>query len=815
MIYETVLAIIENPVAIPAYAILAMAASMFPVGLMLGSSCSSCCSPCGCPAEQTMPDEVKVTFSGVTQNANKIEGLLSLEFNSCFGTGGSGGVTATGGLPNEGGPITSVSLTNGGYGYAVLGHVEPTGLTITGGGGEGAEFEISLASTKDDCGLPAWSISSVKVTKQAEGYTDGAVLSVSLGSDEHEIEPASLTLLTVPSEPELTAIVTPPGPGFGAVLAVTTKTVSTNPNRWGVDQISVSSGGSFYDDQDPVAVNVEGDGVQVSAAVAKARTRRDPPQIEYEYKTGPGSGATFATTVTKISGSSPVEYEVSSVTVTSGGSGYQAGNTVFFQRVYSPRTTQLVQASYSIASVSPTGAILSLSKINGGRYWTDSGVVESVDVTNPGSYYGPSTTAGYVTVQDGGKFYKTSEEVPAHVAPITISVVQQPPSSGSGAVIKATVDSTVGSPSFGSITELTIEDGGDDYVAWSYDLGPCCASRINNWTAFLRRTSNTSCEYSGVCCGTGDVRVVYRGSNVPPLVFLNSQSDRRYCRVSFEGRQQDAPFACDPMSFTAYDVFGGTATVQEASSSEKKGDFPCPPCCSKTPEDSATTCYTQQECAENDGAWLMKCECSGCYGCETAQSLIVTVTLSVRWYKIDTSVHYPLGFNPPGVPEFYNVVAGQFVDDVQEHTITLNAENGWSEVSDDWIPPSCQVCYDGTGASAFMGNSEDLAACTVYAKAWADWIEGYVLMCSFNQSYAPDGSLNPQWCQIFKTGQYKPIFALSGNRLLGLPLYFRGGGLFIPNADGCFTGGAERTTVYENWWFDQPASITVSVTVAT
>lgn len=804
------LAVIEamDPTTLPLWLTTAAAAAMYPLGLMLGSSCSPCCSPCGCPVNEELPDAVKVTFSGLTQSALKTSGnLLSLSFDSCFGSGASGSVNGVGGLPNEGGPITGVALTGGGGGYAVLGHVEPTGLTITGGSGGGAEFAISLSSAKDDCGLPAWAISSVKVTKQAEGYIDGEALSVSLGADEYEIEAATLSVLTVPTEPTLTAFVSDIGPGFGALLAVTTKQVSSDPNRWGVDSVAVTNGGQFYYDEDQVVFTADGDGVQVTAATGVAKNRRDAPQIVFDYKEGPGSGATFSPVVSKIAGASPVEYQVSSVTVTNGGSGYESGRKVYFKRSYNPRGVTIQEAVYEITASG--GVITALTKVSGGRYYVNSGVVESVEVTNAGSYYGPSTTAGFVTVQNGGRFYKTSEEVPAHAANVTVTVTQQPPSNGSGAVISPTIDSTVGSPTFGQITGLSITNGGSNYVEWSYYLGACCADRINDWTAFCARTSPTSCEYFGACCDTGDVRVTYRGKDTPPLVTLNANGMNRYCRISFEGRQQDAPFACDPMNFTAYDVFGGEASVEAASGSDKKSDYPCPPCCSKYPTDDETTCYDQQECAENDGSWLTKCSCSSCRQCDEPQSLIVTLTYSVEWFKIDTSHQYPLGFTPPPVPEFFNVVVGQWVTDTKERTITLTQENGWSEVSDDYVPPSCYVCFDGEGANAGLGNAEDLNICAVYGTTWTDWLEQYVLSCNFNQTYAPDGSLNPQWCQIFKTGQYRWPMRLNGETPSGR-------GVQVPSADGCFVGGGERTSTTEGAWFGSGTwSVTISVTVAT
>ena len=142
------------------------AVGMYPIGIMLGSSCSPCCAPpppCTLCTEGELPDTVTVTFDGLTDKTPGPD-LISVGFSACFGGGASAQVTAPGGDPDtDKGPISAVTLTSGGSGYAKLGRVLPT-VTASGGSGSGATLTPSLTSSNDACGIPRWSVSSVSVS---------------------------------------------------------------------------------------------------------------------------------------------------------------------------------------------------------------------------------------------------------------------------------------------------------------------------------------------------------------------------------------------------------------------------------------------------------------------------------------------------------------------------------------------------------------------------------------------------------------------------------------------------------------------------
>lgn len=77
------------------------------------------------------------------------------------------------------------------------------------------------------------------------------------------------------------------------------------------------------------------------------------------------------------------------------------------------------------------------------------------------------STAG-VSITSGGVYYKESTAAQPYTATISISISQESPSDGSGASFTPTVDTSAGSPSFGQITSLTIDNGGTDYIAWKW-----------------------------------------------------------------------------------------------------------------------------------------------------------------------------------------------------------------------------------------------------------------------------------------------------------------------------------------------------------
>lgn len=138
-----------------------------------------------------------------------------------------------------------------------------------------------------------------------------------------------------------------------------------------------------------------------------------------------GQDATFVVNTTKVAeaGTGFEFFEVSTITV-SGGTDYTDGEAVTIR--HSPGDTILTQATAKLVATK--------------------GVPSAVTVTTK------------------GKYFREDEEAPPYVAKVEVTAC----GGGTDATIAATVDSKVGSPSFGKITGLKVTDGGSDYLAWSW-----------------------------------------------------------------------------------------------------------------------------------------------------------------------------------------------------------------------------------------------------------------------------------------------------------------------------------------------------------
>lgn len=561
-----------EPTTAPHWAILAAAAAaMYPLGVLLpcgkpgeAPDASGFCNCC-CPSGEALPDRVLIEFDQFSyyEYGPPVE-LLGIVFTSCFGAGASAAVVAV-----EDGVIVGVELVDGGEGYSVYARQAPVGLSVGGGSGSGATFQVTMsAQEQDECGLPYWPIASVNVVDAGSGYSDGDTLTVSLGDDESESAPASLTLVVAPGEPdEITAGVSS---GFGAVLEVALEVVSTDPSRWGVGSVTVVDGGEYYYDGEQVTFTAAGGSTEESPASATIRTRRDEPPVVFDYKTGPGSGAAFSVSLQAITVGDLTFYEVSSASATTAGTGYETGRRVFF-RTTGPLNFMESQAEFSITADPATGAITALTKISGGRYWRDSGVIESVVVSDPGAYYGPSTLAGSVTVNDGGRYYKHDFTQPPITANVQVDVTQFDPSNGFGAHVTAVVDDDVESATFGQITSIAIEDGGSGYTK-SARARDYRAAALNGQSGILDRASLAEINnpyFNAKCAFTSDqlwgppsnfsrAVVIYRGRDTAPLVtFWGGLFDAG--NIELEPATQQVP--CADINFTAAWDLPGFATV--------------------------------------------------------------------------------------------------------------------------------------------------------------------------------------------------------------------------------------------------------------
>jgi hypothetical protein len=580
-----------DPPSFVLWGMFAFAAGMYPVGFMLGGSCSACCGqtpPCTTCTEGELPDTVTVTFNGFTDQTPGPD-LISLGFSACFGGGASARVTAPGGDPDtDKGPISAVSLTNGGSGYAKLGRVEPT-LTVSGGSGTGATFTPTIESEDDACGVPFWALKSVAF-KGGIGYVDGEPLTITAAEGDTEAQAAVAVVRTARTQPTLTASV---AGGSGAALSASTSANYGTPATWGVSGVSVTNGGTGYMDGAAVTFSGGSDLVVVESAQAVVRTGREEPIVGVGI-TGTGSGADFSTTITEtLDYPARPAWTVSGVTITDGGSGYS---------VYDMLTasTNGQQSQYSwfyafVSEVDENGAITAVEIYDGGLFYKSTGVIDSVEISYGGSYYdGGAITAVDVTAP--GQYYREDASQTPYVATVTVTVASQTaPSGGTGATFTATVEDDPESPNFGKITALAVANGGTGYLAWKWVANACCGWQLNGMPIVLKRNRLSflgPCVYSHAICGgwtsqsysgppyvrysNGYMRiaVLYNGPTSPPVVYIaregrppgtgSSDDIGPACGVTMTAAEPIAN--CDEFSFTASNVHGVTASVEPGGS---------------------------------------------------------------------------------------------------------------------------------------------------------------------------------------------------------------------------------------------------------
>jgi hypothetical protein len=607
MLGELFFAVASEPTAIPLAIVAALAAGMYPLGFMFGGPCSPCCCDCSCE-EGELPETVTVTFSGF-ENKSHGPPLCGLHFESCFGGGAGGIVTAPGGDPQtDKGPVSGVALTDRGSGYAKKGRVEPTvTATAAGGSGTGATFEVTLAPSNDDCKLDVWKVASVAAKGSGSGYTDGEpiIFTVAVG-DTAELA-ASATLQTERIDPSATVSVQS-AEGFGAALSAEFVSLGGTAETWALSKINVDKAGDKYTGMDTLTITLDEGTIQSLAAYLKVNAAHTEPTLFLSPATTTGTGAALSASLAPVVSWDGLDaWEITAITVDDPGAGYQSGEYVEVEIVSG---FARAGATANISSVDESGGILSVGVFSGGAY-LDGGPIVSVSIDSPGSFYATNDKAHNVVVSQPGAYYREDESAPPYVADVSITIVQTAPSDGEGAVIKATINDEIEDPDFGKIESLQIEDGGADYLAWEW-LCSGCATYLNDRPLVLEKIGSPESESSSVAnrpqclcdvyaaniCGGWNteadaaaekelrIRVAYRGKNNPPVADLSlgsSSSDEphetaRRCASSFvaENKLQD----CSSFSWSATNEQGQSISVSAGgTAAELPAAACCHPCC--------------------------------------------------------------------------------------------------------------------------------------------------------------------------------------------------------------------------------------------
>lgn len=592
---ELLAVVASNPLSGVVVAALLFSVTLFPLGLMLGGTCDECCQLCEECETGRLPDTVTVTFSGYPDTGQGAD-LVTMTFSSCTGFGGAAKLLTPGGDPaTAAGPMTSIAVTDGGSGYAKLGREEPTVAVQSAGNGD-ATFTVTLSETTDFCGLAIWEVASVTVTAGGTGYQYGQSVNFEVQGTGTAESTGSGTIVTDLEEPTVEITATP---GSGAAFTVTFEADDFDANKYAIDTVTVTAGGTGYEDGTIATVTATGSSTEEAAAYLEIQTGRVEPTLT--LTTGilsNGSGATYEPVLTEDTGTGRSFWKITSVTISVGGEGFVDGESIFVEPnghtelqaffgyaltrndqptltalvlsetgtgcVIEPTLTQTTLPSgkdawqvtgFSVSNggsgytagdsvavtvtvgqeISPiditvqvdgTGAVTgftvndsglfaivgvldSVVIVTEGYYYEDTGVVAAVEVIDGGIYYNDTGVVLSVTVDSPGIYYLENAAVAAVVPAISVDVFQEFPSDGSGAVLTPVVDTDTSSATFGQITGVTITNGGDDYLAWATINAYCMAGYMNGRPIVLARArlldpaynpSDYACWYLSTTC---------------------------------------------------------------------------------------------------------------------------------------------------------------------------------------------------------------------------------------------------------------------------------------------------------------------------
>jgi hypothetical protein len=370
------------------------------------------------------------------------DGKVGTEQSCCCGPPGC---CPAGGSWELGNPaIKSGFFRNVGGGFPPLLGGQNVELVFESDCGSGAAGTVDVPTSVSPCdyeGL-AGAVQSVTLTSGGTGYARlgrvAPTVTVSGTGDDADLE-VNLTQLT---EDE------------GCPL-----------DYWAVKSVTVNDGGTGYTEgEDAVFTIAEGD-AEVFPAVGRIYTAAVAPDVTLSVSSADGSGAVLSANWQETDPQSRAAYtcppsqgqkrfEIASVSIDDGGSGYSVGEVV---AVAVDDGTAVGAASLDVDAVDGNGAITAVSALDAGVYYKDTGSIELVEVYKV-------SDSGTSCSEPSGNYYREDATVPPYVFTPTVNVVSYPPFEGSGAVVTAVVDEDPASETFGQVVDLVLEEGGEGYL---------------------------------------------------------------------------------------------------------------------------------------------------------------------------------------------------------------------------------------------------------------------------------------------------------------------------------------------------------------
>lgn len=426
-----------------------------------------------CVPKKPLPEFITATITGLPSAINNYSWHRQLSFESCWGHGAEAWIA----LPqtcDEPGPATAVQVDNGGSGYARLGRKEPALMVnedAIAGSGLVVVFNYAKDGFQDDdieCRLlPLWKITSIDIVQRGEGYPNAAQLPIVPipCTNTFVVQPANIKIYTQckNEKPVVTASVGPPGQG--AVLKVNIATMLVPPYGvlWYITGIDIENGGTGYVEGETVTITADR-GTAIELAEVKVK------KVEVAEPTVTHNGtATINITVGEIAGSNPKRWQITSATLTNGGSGYSVidgdSNGLYpYARLpltFGPDTQFTAEplVKYKVGTVQP---VVTIGSGNGvftatlseypdePGWWFVSGVI----INDPGTGY---NVGDYLPVSASHPNYPVTY---ADNASISVAVVDEE----TGAITALTVEwGGYYLVETGVITEVVVENPGSMY----------------------------------------------------------------------------------------------------------------------------------------------------------------------------------------------------------------------------------------------------------------------------------------------------------------------------------------------------------------
>jgi hypothetical protein len=293
-------------------------------------------------------------------------------------------------------------------------------------------------------------------------------------------------------EPVVTAAVA--GGTTAPTLAVTmAPRDDVDPPRWAVASVAVTAGGTGHDDTEEVVFSTADH--EEWPAFAEALSGRESPAITCVVD-GTGTGAEISAQLEEAIDSRGRSYwRLLDIDFDVRGTGYTEGDPITFTLL---EGTEQLAAVFTV-TVDEDGVITGVNAVQVGEYYKSTGVIVAVWVG-----WDPE-----VETPDGSYWREELTEIVDSDTP-TVAILSP---TGSGASATATVDTTIGSGTFGQITGFTLGAGGTEYMAgdaWlltaTIDAGPAAA---------FRHLDCTRCDTAA--CRPGCVPLDYYGTFFNPF----------------------------------------------------------------------------------------------------------------------------------------------------------------------------------------------------------------------------------------------------------------------------------------------------------